>query len=441
MKKIISVLSALCLILSIGSLSAFATDAIIVKTAAELNEMRNNLNGNYVLENDIDLSDVDNWIPIGTKESPFTGKFNGKHHTIKNLKITDIGENEYAGLFGYAKNAEISGINICGEIALESDKAYVGAVCSFAEETNIKECVNYANISLTTTFEGKTACAGGLIGYLKYSAIEMCSNEGNLTVIYNGESPENPDSYKTFAGGVAGIATAQISNCRNAGKIYVEDNNYSAVGGIIGLFSGAKHLGQPPYPNIGYMFLHNAINTGEVIASMRKGGNPIVGYENITDWSTYDENEPELYDGCYYLDTTGEEISDKNFIAVKKEDMNKKETFPEFDFNDTWRITLSAGSPLLWFEDSSENISINVKTGEKIKIELKGNTITSTKSEDEIVALIEGEEIKGVHAGKTEIRVLLSDKTEIRFSVMVKFSLFCLIKAFFESIFNSILWR
>ena len=36
---------------------------------------------------DIDLSITNNWTPIGSRNNPFTGTFDGNGHVIKNLKI------------------------------------------------------------------------------------------------------------------------------------------------------------------------------------------------------------------------------------------------------------------------------------------------------------------------------------------------------------------
>lgn len=44
------------------------------------------------------------WTPIGTKEHPFLGKFNGKGHTIRGLYINDDSKFPI-GLFGYVGNS------------------------------------------------------------------------------------------------------------------------------------------------------------------------------------------------------------------------------------------------------------------------------------------------------------------------------------------------
>ncbi|MGM0900621.1 MAG: hypothetical protein ACQEXB_05865 [Bacillota bacterium] len=74
-----------------------------IYTAEDLNRIRENLSGNYLLMNDFDLTNETEeggtywnngagWIPIGDVVSPFTGTFNGngyKNHWIK--AVDEIG--------------------------------------------------------------------------------------------------------------------------------------------------------------------------------------------------------------------------------------------------------------------------------------------------------------------------------------------------------------
>lgn len=65
---------------------------------------------------DIDLNDIA-WTPIGDDAHPFQGTFDGKDHTVSNLKVNNLG---WAGLFGHAgrggaatiRNLKISGATI-----------------------------------------------------------------------------------------------------------------------------------------------------------------------------------------------------------------------------------------------------------------------------------------------------------------------------------------
>ena len=75
------------------------------------------LDGEYELTQDIDASDTINWnngqgfVPIGTENNPFEGKFNGNGYKIRRLYIRFMQEN--VGLFSYVgKSGEITNLGI-----------------------------------------------------------------------------------------------------------------------------------------------------------------------------------------------------------------------------------------------------------------------------------------------------------------------------------------
>ena len=64
------------------------TNVTFVDSPADLNNIRNNLNGVYVQTADIDMSGI-NFAPIGAwPNSPFTGRFYGNGYSINNLTVT-----------------------------------------------------------------------------------------------------------------------------------------------------------------------------------------------------------------------------------------------------------------------------------------------------------------------------------------------------------------
>ena len=65
-----------------------------ISTLEELTDFRERVNAGesfagktVLLAADIDLSG-ERWIPIGTDETPFAGKFNGGNHKIENMSVT-----------------------------------------------------------------------------------------------------------------------------------------------------------------------------------------------------------------------------------------------------------------------------------------------------------------------------------------------------------------
>ena len=94
-----------------------------VWTIEDLDAIREDLYGWYVLENDLDLSGIANWIPIGEYESnyefapgewwahAFKGYFDGQGHTIRGLRICKL-HTDKSGLFGAVANGEIANLNM-----------------------------------------------------------------------------------------------------------------------------------------------------------------------------------------------------------------------------------------------------------------------------------------------------------------------------------------
>jgi len=112
-----------------------------IRTAAQLQAMEDDLDGDYVLDNDIDLTGVD-WQPIGsTAANAFTGTFNGRGHTISNLTTngtTGANEGLVVGLFGYigdntddkddravVKNFNLENVVLTGGYALGSVVGFI----------------------------------------------------------------------------------------------------------------------------------------------------------------------------------------------------------------------------------------------------------------------------------------------------------------------------
>lgn len=69
-----------------GSGSGTAASPYIITTPAQLQEMKNDLDGYYQLANDIDMTGY-SWSPIGTSSAPFAGTLDGNGFTISNTNI------------------------------------------------------------------------------------------------------------------------------------------------------------------------------------------------------------------------------------------------------------------------------------------------------------------------------------------------------------------
>ena len=252
--------------------SGSSEDPWKIATAEQLDLIRDNLAGHYILISDIDLSSYENWMPIGTfqprSDAPedaevphpdyaFTGTFDGAGHTISNLTISceaPMG----AGLFGCAsgtesnaasighftlKDVNVSGFYLVGgavglqfmncpvsDIHLEGDNKLtgmqgIGGIVGTGFDL-ISDCSATADV-IVSGDDG--ACAGLIAGGTTMSSIKNCqvtggsiTAEGNVTW-----------GFGALCGAPWGAA--EITDCKVSGTVItVNGENNRLVGGLVG---------------------------------------------------------------------------------------------------------------------------------------------------------------------------------------------------------------
>ena len=129
---------------SIGTARAKSRETVLLYTEEELEQYlldteseEYNLNGNYRLEEDMDLG----WLEysIGTNMEPFTGRFDGNGHVISNLRRP---------LFGVLEEAEVENLFLNGAMitcpfTYFDGERYVdgyGALAAYAIDSEIRNC-------------------------------------------------------------------------------------------------------------------------------------------------------------------------------------------------------------------------------------------------------------------------------------------------------------
>ena len=251
-KKFLTFLLALCLVMALVPMTAFAEEnkqnnKTSITTVDELLQFAKAVdNGEYddktdavvSLDADLDLTGVA-WKPIGSDFDGegnllhyFGGKFYGNGHTISNLDFSkNYGKAEYPvfGFFSVAYGAEISGLTIQGKLDV-SNSGYVffGTVAGVAENSKISDCVS--DVSFTDTDKYINGPAA-LCGYAINSTIEHCQNKGNFSV--------TTDTTSLQMGGIVGVAdNSTVQYCANTGDM---TSWTPCTGGIVGqLFQGSK---------------------------------------------------------------------------------------------------------------------------------------------------------------------------------------------------------
>jgi hypothetical protein len=209
--------------------SGTAEEPYLIKSAEDLYQMRDTayLTGgkHFRLETDLDLSQTAydgefdegrGWEPIGTKESPFTGIFDGGGKTISNLTINRL-EDENVGLFGYVDNATLTDLNLKG-VAIKGAQS-VGSLVGYTFKSDISGIY----IAPGSRVTGKVN-VGGLVGFIDSGAIS--DSHIGADVIGMGEGESGGD-----IGGLAGKTRyGTITNCYATGAV----TGTFCVGGLVG---------------------------------------------------------------------------------------------------------------------------------------------------------------------------------------------------------------
>jgi len=360
-----------------------------IYTAEDLNNIRNNLSGKYILMNNIDLSVYENLEPIGTSETPFTGELDGNNCIITSLKISvknSVSGNSYYGLFGYIENSKIKNVSIGNSditvtySGMETARCYIGTIAGEGYMSEITDCVvsgkittgnflttvaggilgrddmlctlencsNYSDIIAEATASSKYVYVGGIFG-TGGADINACCNFGEIKA----EGENVPSSCRTMVGGINGngYEASVLTDCYNRGNISI---NYSTSDTFAGGVSGTSFVTKNAY-NIGEIILpDNFIGySGAISGSIGMGGAslPVVGMP-----SPYIENvyyiESDLtvaYADCLHPDEQDKEENAsvyKSFAELTDENMKNQASYVGFDFENVWEMEEN-GYPIL----------------------------------------------------------------------------------------------
>ena len=144
------------------------------------------------LLNDIDMKDYNGeFRPIGTALNVFSGSFDGKGHTIRNLHING---DSALGFFGNIGSCTLSNIVFDTTCTVEG-KTYVGMLAGYAHDDAAAILGIENNGSVTATGN----IAGALVGYVGGFAtlnVTNCCNTGTVTAPYNAAALIGPSAGK-----------------------------------------------------------------------------------------------------------------------------------------------------------------------------------------------------------------------------------------------------
>ena len=330
----LAVLLALALLMSASAETTFeggsgtAEDPWQIATAEQLNRVREDLTAHYILTADIDLSDYENWEPIGAFQSlsdapedaevphpdyAFTGSFDGGGHTISNLTVEGAAPMG-AGLFGCASGTE-QGEAYIGSFTLENVNVSGFYLVGGAVGLQFMGC-KVSDIALVgknklTGMQG----IGGIVG-TGFDLISGCSATADITAMGDDGA---------CAGLIAGGTTmSSIENCRAiGGSITAEGNAVWGFGAVCGAPWGAPQI--------------RDCTASDTVIRITGEGNRLVG-GLIGFAGTYDPENPAQIVGCKVENVTLE-VSDSTdsvggLVGAGKEMMAGSDVMSSFAISD-----------------------------------------------------------------------------------------------------------
>ena len=271
-KKLLSLLLALCLVMALVPMTAFAEetpsfgggtgtqeDPWLIASQADLialaeflnsgnaetfdteNAGVGNCHGYYFKQTaDIDLTGV-TWEPIGYSGSYyFAGNYDGDGHSITNAVSTGKVDPEgfaTAGIFGWVAFGSVENLHVknANFVATgQNNYSYVGGIAGVCYGSSIKNC-SVENSSLESRRNNNNNCAGSIVGYSTGGTFEKCAAENNQirTMAYGGGFVGEVDDDPDYGVGNSTFTNCYIANCSVSSK--TDDvQGVSLVGGFVG---------------------------------------------------------------------------------------------------------------------------------------------------------------------------------------------------------------
>ena len=303
-----------------------------IYTLADLQAVKDDLDGQYILMNDIDASETVSWnsgagfVPIGTRPAPFTGLFDGNGKKITGLTINRSSAiPDYVGMFGFIeigstiKDLGLEGGSMSGTCTGPNSSVYVGGLVGHQYSGGtIENCYASGEVSGTGTGNSSSSVfVGGLVG---------CQDGGTITNCYASGRVSGTSGY-SYVGGLVGSQpdVGTITNCYASGEVSGTrtgyDSSFVYVGGLVGYQAYGSTI-------------TNCYAIGSVSGSGDVGG--LVGYQDYG-----------AITNCYYdSQTTGCSDTDKGTPKTTAE-MKQQSTFNDWDFVNTWGIEEGVDYPYL----------------------------------------------------------------------------------------------
>ena len=181
-----------------------------ISTVEQLQEIgeEENLEMHFIQVADIDATESfemqngSGFQPIGTREQPFTGSYNGNGHTISSLFIHNqrSDTNNATGFFGYVKNGLIENVTI--------DNVSPGWLKKNVDTEHFRNSAELLEVHKNDVDLSSARGVGGLIGFNDGGIVRNCIYKGNTEGFIS-----------QGVGGFAGVNNGLIENSHYTGDV------------------------------------------------------------------------------------------------------------------------------------------------------------------------------------------------------------------------------
>ena len=233
-----------------GSAGAAAPEGFTpIASAADMEKLRQDPSGSFVLTQDIDMSGVD-WVPAA-----FSGQLSGQGHTIYNLKVTRFGDAHADTLDGNAKvydtifvglfstlTGSVDGLNLRGlDIDVSSEQhCFAGALAGYIKGAVITNCtIKDARVSITPAIKpddsGRKSCNSGVGGIAGFGSGTISGCTADTVLVFTDQCDPSL-KVEEFLSGAVSCGNPTLESCDIIVDGYCSCNGYVHNGGLVGMY-------------------------------------------------------------------------------------------------------------------------------------------------------------------------------------------------------------
>lgn len=376
-----------------------------LRTPDDLDKVRYDMTGDYVLANDIDMTGR-NFVPFGivnnTTAGKFTGTFDGQGHTIKGLKY-DVSDKGEVGLFSQTDKATIK--NLIIEDAYFKGNANVGGIVGQMYRTTITDCA-----VLNSYIEGRDH-VGAIAGEIAQTEVDGNWAGGTITNCF---SDANIKTREHQAGGMLGTIHCGTVE-KNLFTGTVEGPEGDNANGMVSLIDKEDAASLIQYNVVAAAHIYGKI--GRVVSNNRLGNGKGKATKNYVSANTWVGTKADNATMAKYTDPNNYNGADIPVTELRTQQFYTN--ILEWDFDNHWTflpgtegkmypvLKIMEGKQLpnnFWHEPTTTTLTY-ASGEEKVSIDgmhsSYGQSIIPTLTQGSDIAIVEGNDIKAKESGYT----------------------------------------